>query len=448
MKHAFPHWRESRGVGRIPPLMSPGAGLRPPPPPNTSLRDTPHSPAPAQHRRTTTRDTPRRWLPRASGGRWSEVLGGGPACRAGGHERNRPPGDRGSLLLTNAGLHTPPKLTKETWEHVREQQRKSRPPGRVPAFMSPGRAAPALLLILHSGTRPDGRLRTARGTPIAHHPRWLPRAPGGRWSEVSGGGPACRAGGHERNRPPGDRGSLRLTNAGLHTPPKLTKETWEHVREQQRKSRPPGRVPAFMSPGRAAPALLLILHSGTRPAVRLRDAGGAPLEHHRRWSPRASGGRWSEVLGGGPACRAGGHERNRPPGDRGSLLLKHAGRRTPPKLTKETLGHVREQQRKSRPPGRVPAFMSPGRAAPALLLILHSGTRPAVRLRDTRGAPLAHHRRWLPRASGGRWSEVLGGGPACRAGGHERNRPPGDRGSLLLKHAGVSPAKAIVRNPR
>ncbi|BAL97375.1 hypothetical protein RGE_40390 [Rubrivivax gelatinosus IL144] len=378
--HAFPQRRESRGVGRIPPLMSPGAGLRPSPPPNTSLRDTPHPPAPQRHRHTTG-GTPPRWQPRASGGRWSEVSGGGPACRAGGHERNRPPGDRGSLRLKHAGRHTPPKLTKETLGHVREQQRKSRPPGRV---------------------------RTARGTPRAHHHGWLPRASGGRWSEVLGGGPACRAGGHERNRPPGDRGSLLLKHAGRRTPPKLTKETLGHVREQQRKSRTSGRV---------------------------RTARGTPRAHHHGWLPRASGGWWSEVLGGGPACRAGGHERNRPPGDRGSLLLKHAGRRTPPKLTKETLGHVREQQRKSRPPGRVPAFMSPGRATPALLLILHSGTRPDGRLRTARGTPLAHHHRWLPRASGGRWSEVSGGGPACRAGGHERNRPPGDRGSLRRSHA-------------
>ncbi|MBG6081824.1 hypothetical protein IWX58_003511 [Rubrivivax gelatinosus] len=228
-----------------------------------------------------------------------------------------------------------------------------------------------------SAAKPTARLRGE-----AHHPRAnspstaLPRAPGGRWSEVLGGGPACRAGGHERNRPPGDRGSLRLPNACLPKHPKLTNEARQHVREQQRKSRPPGRAPAFMSPGRAAPALLLILHSGTRPDVRLRDDRGTPLTRHLRWLPRASGGRWSEVLGGGPACRAGEHERNRPPGDRGSLRLPNACLPKHPKLTNEARQHVRAQQRKSRPPGHVPAFMSPGRAAPALLLVLHSATRP------------------------------------------------------------------------
>jgi hypothetical protein len=47
--------------------------------------------------------------------------------------------------------------------HAFPHQRESRPPGRVPAFMSPGRAAPALLLYFTPGHAPTAGSEAGRG---------------------------------------------------------------------------------------------------------------------------------------------------------------------------------------------------------------------------------------------------------------------------------------------
>src|SRR5438445_5994159 len=72
----------------------------------TSLRRTPHRPDPAPPWRLTTRTTT--VLPRASGGRRSEVKEEAGRSPAGGHERRRPPDALGTLdLCMRSGTSKP-----------------------------------------------------------------------------------------------------------------------------------------------------------------------------------------------------------------------------------------------------------------------------------------------------------------------------------------------------
>ncbi|MCK7492644.1 MAG: hypothetical protein MZW92_14600 [Comamonadaceae bacterium] len=118
--------------------------------------------------------------------------------------------------------------------------------------------------------------------------------------------------------------------------------------EHRRRRRPPGRAPAFMSPGAGLrPSPPPRLHSGTRPVDRLlhrclHATGGAPGP----CAPRTSGGRIAEVKEEARRSRAGGH-------------------------------------------GARPAARRPRSAAAAARLAQHTGARHAASARRSLGAGLA-----------------------------------------------------------
>src|SRR5439155_13505503 len=88
--------------------MSPGAGLRPSPPPLLRYAERPTVLIQHHRGRVTTRTT--MVLPRASGGRRSEVKEEAGRSPAGGHERRRPPDALGTLdpCMPNAAARRSP----------------------------------------------------------------------------------------------------------------------------------------------------------------------------------------------------------------------------------------------------------------------------------------------------------------------------------------------------
>ncbi|MCK7499900.1 MAG: hypothetical protein MZW92_63150 [Comamonadaceae bacterium] len=151
------------------------------------------------------------------------------------------------------------------FHHLRDRQ----PPGRAPAFMSPGAGLrPSPLLDFTPGHAPSTGSGTAPCAPlVAAPPPCAPRTPGGRIAEVKEEAGAAGPGDMERAGRPAAvacrygraQGVFGRVNSAPCADPLIRSS---HARRSKRRTadggwraitlrdrRPPGVLPAFMSPG-------------------------------------------------------------------------------------------------------------------------------------------------------------------------------------------------------